>query len=210
MTLYETLGVAKDATADELKAAYRRESMKHHPDRGGDEAAFKAMKEAYEVLSDVARRQRYDETGATSDKPTPEEAALDAIGELLLDVLEQKDADSTDLLAVMRKAIDNGYSDAQSKKAQLGKKIKNRKSALKRLRRKDDRPNLLSAVLERDIAKLDGQLQEQDAIADLIGIMQKSLDGYAYDYERGTPPGRNDAQASQLQALLASMTMFSK
>ncbi len=64
---YEVLGVARTATDEELKKAYRRCAMKHHPDRNpGDkaaEAAFKECKEAYEVLSDAGKRRAYDAHG---------------------------------------------------------------------------------------------------------------------------------------------------
>lgn len=60
---YEILGVGKDASADEVKKAYRRAAVEHHPDRGGDEAKFKEITEAYEVLKDSAKRQRYDQFG---------------------------------------------------------------------------------------------------------------------------------------------------
>ena len=60
---YEILGVSKDASADELKKAYRRLAVQHHPDRGGDEAKFKELSEAYEILKDSSKRQRYDQFG---------------------------------------------------------------------------------------------------------------------------------------------------
>jgi molecular chaperone DnaJ len=64
---YEVLGVQRDASEEDLKKAYRRSAMKHHPDRNpGDhaaEAAFKECKEAYEVLSDGGKRRMYDQHG---------------------------------------------------------------------------------------------------------------------------------------------------
>lgn len=61
---YEVLGVAKGASADELKKAYRKAAVKYHPDKeGGDEAKFKEVNEAYDVLKDAQKRQRYDQFG---------------------------------------------------------------------------------------------------------------------------------------------------
>ncbi len=60
---YEVLGVKKDASADEIKKAFRRSATQHHPDRGGDEAKFKELNEAYEVLKDESKRKRYDQFG---------------------------------------------------------------------------------------------------------------------------------------------------
>lgn len=60
---YEVLGIGKDASADEVKKAYRGLAVKYHPDRGGDEAKFKEVSEAYEILKDPSKRQRYDQFG---------------------------------------------------------------------------------------------------------------------------------------------------
>ncbi len=59
-SLYEILSVAPDADAEELRAAFRRLSKKVHPDAGGSDALFGQVKEAYDVLSDPARRAEYD------------------------------------------------------------------------------------------------------------------------------------------------------
>lgn len=62
---YETLGVEKKATQDDIKKAFRKLAQKHHPDKGGDEATFKEITEAYAVLGDEKRRREYDSYGQT-------------------------------------------------------------------------------------------------------------------------------------------------
>lgn len=57
---YQTLGVPKNATPDDIKKAYRKLASQHHPDKGGDTAKFQEIQSAYEVLGDPEKRQQYD------------------------------------------------------------------------------------------------------------------------------------------------------
>jgi molecular chaperone DnaJ len=71
-TLYETLGVPKNASQDEIKKAYRKLARKYHPDaNGGDKKAeerFKEVQHAYDVLSEPEKRKQYDTFGATNGR----------------------------------------------------------------------------------------------------------------------------------------------
>ena len=60
---YKLLGVEKDASPADIKKAYRKQAITHHPDKGGNEETFKEITRAYEVLSDPEKRQRYDQFG---------------------------------------------------------------------------------------------------------------------------------------------------
>eukprot|EP01053_Blabericola_migrator_P004835 Blabericola_migrator_1__4834@NODE_2538_length_2633_cov_265_940374_g1588_i0_p1_GENE_NODE_2538_length_2633_cov_265_940374_g1588_i0NODE_2538_length_2633_cov_265_940374_g1588_i0_p1_ORF_typecomplete_len418_score91_68DnaJ_C/PF01556_18/4_4e53DnaJ/PF00226_31/6_8e23DnaJ/PF00226_31/1_4e04DnaJ_CXXCXGXG/PF00684_19/9_1e15AntiTRAP/PF15777_5/0_14AntiTRAP/PF15777_5/0_0008DAG1/PF05454_11/0_47DAG1/PF05454_11/1_7e02HypA/PF01155_19/1_1HypA/PF01155_19/58_NODE_2538_length_2633_cov_265_940374_g1588_i012462499 len=62
-SFYEALGVEKGATGDEIKKAFKKLAIKHHPDKGGDPEKFKEVCRAYEVLSDPEKRRNYDEYG---------------------------------------------------------------------------------------------------------------------------------------------------
>ena len=69
--LYAVLGVPPNATEDEIKKAYRKAALKHHPDRGGQADEFKKVNEAYEVLADASKRARYDRFGEAGLKSSP-------------------------------------------------------------------------------------------------------------------------------------------
>ncbi|MDD6650832.1 MAG: DnaJ C-terminal domain-containing protein [Eggerthellales bacterium] len=68
---YKILGVSRTASADEIKKAYRKLARTHHPDAGGDEAKFKEINEAYEVLSDEKKRKLYDQYGTAKESQIP-------------------------------------------------------------------------------------------------------------------------------------------
>lgn len=62
---YKSLGIEKNASPEEIKKAFKKAAMEHHPDRqGGDEKKFKEINEAYQVLSDADKRQKYDQFGS--------------------------------------------------------------------------------------------------------------------------------------------------
>lgn len=60
MDYYNTLGVSRNASPDEIKQAYRKLASVHHPDKGGDTAKFQEIQQAYETLSDPNKKQDYD------------------------------------------------------------------------------------------------------------------------------------------------------
>jgi curved DNA-binding protein CbpA len=125
--LYGDLGVARDATPEEIKAAYRRLAMQHHPDRGGDDDAFKKVQNAYDVLSDLEKRAEYDATGMMPGRKADEEEmlrreaikifseAINSVGDkpqrfdlvgVMVDVVNQKQNEFTRLIVRTRKQIE--------------------------------------------------------------------------------------------------------
>ena len=66
MNHYQTLGIDKSATQEDIKKAYRRLASIHHPDKGGDTATFQKIQTAYEVLGNPQKKQEYDNPHSTS------------------------------------------------------------------------------------------------------------------------------------------------
>lgn len=71
MDYYTTLGINRNASQDEIKSAYRKLAMKHHPDRGGDEKKFKEISEAYDILSDPKKKEIFDLGGDPKQQGNP-------------------------------------------------------------------------------------------------------------------------------------------
>ena len=70
--MYEVLGVSKDASPEEIKKAYRKLAMQHHPDKGGDPEKFKDITNAYEILSDPDKRRNFDQFGNPNGPEGPQ------------------------------------------------------------------------------------------------------------------------------------------
>ena len=69
MDPYKDLGIQRGASDEEVKKAYRKLAMKHHPDKGGDPEQFKKVQGAYDILSDPQKRQNFDQWGTTEPPP---------------------------------------------------------------------------------------------------------------------------------------------
>jgi len=65
MDFYKTLGVNRNASTEEIKKAYKKQAMKHHPDKGGDGAQFQKINEAYDTLKDPQKKSHYDRFGSS-------------------------------------------------------------------------------------------------------------------------------------------------
>lgn len=63
---YQILGVNKNASQEEIKKAYRRLALQYHPDKGGDQAKFKEINEAYQILGDPQKRAQFDQFGSAA------------------------------------------------------------------------------------------------------------------------------------------------
>lgn len=86
---YAVLGISKDASEDEIKKAYRKLAMQHHPDRGGDAEKFKEVNEAYWVLSDPAKKREYDTYGSVWNWGNPFAGGWFGMDVDLWDIFEQ-------------------------------------------------------------------------------------------------------------------------
>jgi curved DNA-binding protein CbpA len=105
---YEALGVAADASTDDIRSAYRRKAKATHPDHGGDAAAFDEVTKAYDLLTDPQRRLTYDETGVFEEQAVDPDAAATALIRHLVDQLAEQIGDEVfeDIVTHMRRHLE--------------------------------------------------------------------------------------------------------
>lgn len=185
---YETLGVDKSATPDEIRQAYRRASAKYHPDReGGDEEKMKAINEAFETLCDPEKRKAYDEGGDIFARPVkPEE-------HLILDAFINsvaEDADGRyDWLDQTRTRLKNHKAHkAASAKAMRGQ-MRRLVRGLKKLKFKGNGSGLLVKVIETKISSLE---REAKSLEEELPVYDRAL-AMLDDYDWQAEPGESRA-----------------
>lgn len=141
---YNLLGVRQDASEEEIKKAYRKLAVKHHPDKGGDPEKFKEMARAYQVLSNPEQRavyDRYGEQGLQENGATGESDAFDLFNGLLGGGLEglfgrraggnmRRRARTRDVVQTLNVTLEQLYTGS-SKKMAITRKVIDKEHGLK-------------------------------------------------------------------------------
>lgn len=178
--LYDVLAIAKDATAEQIKKAYRKLAMKHHPDKGGDELQFKELSKAYSVLSDEAKRKRYDETGQVEEERDPFNEIL---ASFISDLQDNVDSLNTDIIDIAKKKIKKEIKEINLARIQTENKIKYLNFFLKRIK-KDTESNVFNLVTQNKIEQLKSKLEAITKSMDILKRMEDVFNGdIEYDFE---------------------------
>lgn len=139
--LYEILGVSVDASATEIKKAFRAKASKAHPDReGGDKAAFQAIQRAYEILSDAEKRAAYDrgesiDSRTLSEEEKIEKAAIEKILHCMDAAIGNLSLEKSNYYDIPREII-NGCAEARQSAKKAVKDIRKNLKKLRNIRRR--------------------------------------------------------------------------
>jgi curved DNA-binding protein CbpA len=169
---YAVLGVPRDATAKQVEDAYRRKAKAAHPDAGGTEEGFHALKLARDTLADPELRRLYDETGEAPGKQPAEEypdaVAIDHIARVMGLVLKESDTDphTRPMLDLMGKLLQAEINEGQKVKAKLDKLKGRAEKILGRFNRRQAdsaTPNILERTALHQVHALNRSLSEVEA-----------------------------------------------
>jgi curved DNA-binding protein CbpA len=166
---YSTLGVDRGATAEEIKAAYRKKAMRAHPDGGGSSEKFGAVHGAYLVLSDPRKRSKFDADG-TIDDDGPQKSEMNlAISHIMKTVIAavqewmgggKQDPEQYDLIDVCRINVNMQLADLRQtidQATRAAAKFRGLEKRIKKKTKKND--SLLSKAILSQAAKVERDLE---------------------------------------------------
>lgn len=183
-THYETLGVARNATPDEIKQAYRREAGKAHPDReGGSGERMASVNRAYHCLSDPDRRATYDRTGNDNGGNSVGDEAVKMVLQLFADALTQ-DVDR-DFVGFVRTTLTNRQASAKADLKRLSRAVVKIEKKRDRVRAKEGAPNLFQQLVDANVRRINEAIHNGESELQVFEAALALLD----QHESNDPPG---------------------
>lgn len=160
MSHYETLGVPKEATPDDIKKAFRKKARHHHPDKsGGDHEAMSNLNHAYSVLMDPPRREQYDRTGSDKVHPAARDAAIQIIMQIFAQSLESGQHDP---LVFARTSLNQAIDQIRIQIIAISSKVAKLTSKRGAMTPKDGEPNLFDNLVDQQIAQANQNLEQME------------------------------------------------
>ena len=182
MNPYEVLGVGQAANDGEIKGAFRRRARAAHPDHGGTDQEFARVKQAHLVLSDPARRAKFDKTGKVEDvnPDFQEQAALNEITAAISHVLmqEQEVADVKD--AAMR-LLNQKRQQLEAQAAPIKRALDRGTKVKSRFKRRSKGENVIARMLDWQIAQWAEITAKLDAQIDVLKRACEIIRDYDFD-----------------------------
>ncbi len=198
MDPYDDLGVARNADGKTIRRAYRKRVQKEHPDKGGNEEGFKRLQLAYDVLSDPARKDRYDRLGESGVDKTAQKA-LSEVATMFVQLVDQVDSDHTDLRAIIIQRIREGIAKYESSIGAYRSKISKLERAIKRVKKRSPGENLVAGFFAANIRDQNNSIVRAQAEIERGKMMLKIVEDYEYVVDARTASAGVFLQFSQAQ-----------
>lgn len=186
-TLYDLLGLSRDATPSQIKSAFRRAAKQSHPDAGGDADQFQRLKAAYEVLSDEEARKYYDETGEVpADRLSSlaeDERFRTLLGDMLVTIISQAGApEFTDILEETRGTLSRQIKAADRQLVSFSHLTARLGEVLRRLHG-PEKEDVITELLQQRLTETENKIKLTLALKRRLLKLQQTLERYTYDVE---------------------------
>jgi curved DNA-binding protein CbpA len=174
---YDTLGVPRDASAEDIKAAFRRVASAEHPDRGGDGERMAAANRAYETLGDPERRAEYDATGGHDAAARFEQEARNRLMHVFDTVLGAPD-EHADLMAAARTLLATAQRQVSEERGLLSRRVAKLQKQRGRVLRKGGGENLFTGLIDTQMRDIDARIGLLEHGAKVFARVGELLDEY--------------------------------
>lgn len=188
MSLYDTLGINKDASKEEIKKAYKNKAKESHPDKGGSTDKMVALNKAYSILNDESKKEKYDKTGEVDERGDEfKNKSLDLLRSLLRDAFVSKSVFNEDeykyrnVISEMKSKIKSTIFNLEQEKAKFQKEKKRVSEILERFSTKGN--NYIILLLEGDIIGLGRRIVDIEKEINFLNDFLPLLDDYSYQFE---------------------------
>lgn len=171
---YETLGVSEDASAAEIKRAYRRKAERAHPDKkGGNQDEMIAINRAFDVLGDPKRKLLYDATGQDGQRPIEEQMR----GLLMQGFQQALAAGSQMILRDVRRFVEEAKAKTIASQKEMRQGIKELEKRRQKIKSKG-KENLFHMIVDKEIQNLKQNIAVMDEGLKVVEAALKALDEY--------------------------------
>lgn len=187
-SLYDILGVGKDATRETIKKAYRKLAMKTHPDRkGGNQEQFKQVTLAYNVLQDDESREYYDRTGSTETPKMNESESV--LAQIFDTIIQNKQDGQVNFVHMAGNIIRTNIDDLEDKLEKMYS-AQRRVSALSgRVQAKGD--NIFQRVIDGRLEDIEKDITTSTRRIDVLKTAYDMVQQHTDDYCEPESPMRN-------------------
>lgn len=189
MSLYDALDLPRDATIEQINAAYRRKAREHHPDAGGSADVFAGLQQAVSILRDPERRARYDATGDTGDLPDAAAEARELFVTAFIEMLGNAGdrAASMDLVGLTSEHLRNLGAELGKQLGAASKRHKALTDALDRLSHTGDTPDLVGIALTSNAEAVSRQLAEIERKQGVVKAAREMASSYQWRVDKPEP-----------------------
>ena len=179
--LYDILGVGKDATEEEIKAAYKRQAKKNHTDKGGDNDKMVAVNKAYGVLKNPEKKAHYDATGEEEMQGFDKRFQA-LVQDIFIRIIEEvKDVEVLDLIDIFKHNVQSMLDNGIAEKEKVEKNLEKMHKTLERLSAKNN--NHIITVIQLNISRLEDTLKKFESDISFVEDCLEVLNSYHYKFE---------------------------